>query len=57
MQLAHLNNRPPKPAASLGKQTLRALTSTAVVNRSSGRQTGLRPLATDFLFDPDDARA
>ena len=47
MQLAHLNN---KPAVGLGKQTLRALTSTAVVNRSSGRQTGL-DLATDFLFD------
>ena len=43
MNLPHIN-------PSLGKQSLRALTNPLVVNRSSGRQTGL-DLATDFLFD------
>ena len=43
MQLAHIE----KP---LGKQSLRALTNPLVVQRNTGRQTGL-DLATDFLFD------
>ena len=43
-------NLPHIKQPSLGKQSLRALMSPLVVNRSSGRQTGL-DLATDFLFD------
>ena len=43
-------NLPHIKQPSLGKQSLRALMNPLVVNRSSGRQTGL-DLATDFLFD------
>ena len=44
MQLPHINQ------PSLGKKSLRALTTPMVVNRSQGRATGA-DLATDFLFD------
>ena len=43
-------NLPHIKQPSLGKQSLRALMNPLVVNRNTGRQTGL-DLATDFLFD------